>query len=62
MNKSLDKRMSQAYVNGREDYDRFGENAPNPYERGTEESNCWESGYSDGRSLQAIDEQDSWYA
>ena len=59
MDKAKDKRMSQAYVNGREDYDSFGENVPNPYEQGSKESKCWELGYSDARSLQALDEQDS---
>ncbi len=62
MNKVKDKRISKAYSDGYVDYDTFGENVPNPYEQGTEESKCWEAGYSYARSLQAMDEQDSWYA
>lgn len=61
MDKVKDARMSQAYTDGHVDYEAFGENCLNPYDQGTEESKCWEAGYSDARSLQAIDEQDSWY-
>lgn len=61
MNKLLDILASEAYMTGRKDYEANGENFSNPYKPKTEQALCWDKGYNDARSAQALDEQNSWF-
>lgn len=60
-NTELNKIANAAYLHGREDYDNHGENTPNPYAARTIQWRCWYKGFNDGRSAQALDEQNSWF-
>lgn len=47
MDKYVDMSISQAYMNGRQDFEHYGYDVPCPYEPSTKESTYWHMGFVD---------------